>query len=211
MPEPLKTAVWDVVRHRATLAGTVKADGKPVPGARVEITSGPAAFADRLALQAQAAGPRWAAQAERPDRTRTAPGGHFHFLDLPAGDYTLRVSLPREGSRYGTAAANVTLVADSQGNAVLQTADLTLPSTTVRGKVLDPGGKAVPLAELRLRGSADRTYSNGKGEYALSHLEAGSRELVVAARGFQTQTKTVVLAQAGAVVDLDITLQPSTP
>jgi hypothetical protein len=211
MSEPLKTAAWDVVRHRATLAGTVTAGGKPVPGARVEITAGPPAFADRLALQAQAAGPRWTAQAERPDRTRTGLDGHFHFLDLPAGGYTLRVSLPREGSRYGTAAADVTLASDSQGLAVLQTADLALPPTTVRGKVLDPDGKAVPMAQLRLRGSADSTYSNAKGEYALSRLEAGTRELVAAARGFQTQTKTVVLAQAGAVVDLDITLQPSTP
>ncbi|HEX2224236.1 MAG TPA: carboxypeptidase-like regulatory domain-containing protein, partial [Thermoanaerobaculia bacterium] len=155
--------------------------------------------------------PRWAARAERPDRTRTAPDGHFHFLDLPAGDYTLAVSLPREGSRYGTTTTDVTLAADSQGEAILHTADLTLTPTTVRGKVLDPDGKAVPLADLRLRGSADRTYSNGKGEYTLSRLEAGSRELVVAAPGFQTQTKTVVLAQAGDVVDLDITLQPSTP
>lgn len=206
-------AVWDVVRHRAAIAGrvTAAADGKPVPGARVEITAGPQAFTTRLALQAQAAGPRWGAQAERPDRTRTALDGHFHFLDLPAGAYTVAVSLPREGSRYGTAAANVTLTADGQGNVPLQTADLTLPSTTVRGKVLDPDGKAVPMAELRLRGSSESTYSNGKGEYALSGLEAGSRELVISARGFTKQTKTVVLAQAGAVVDLEITLQPSTP
>lgn len=204
---------WDIVRHRAVLAGRVieAPGGKPVAGARVEITAAPPDFTARLALQAKAAGSRWAAQAERPDRTRTASDGHFHFLDLPAGDYTLTASLPGQGSRYGTASAPVTLNADSLGNVGLETVDLALPATTVHGKVVDGDGDAVPMAELRLRGSSENTYSNGQGRYALSRLEAGSRELVISAQGFARQTKTVVLGQAGADVEVEITMQPSTP
>lgn len=204
---------WDIVRHRAVLAGRVTEapGGKPVAGARVEITAGPPAFTARLALQAKAGGSRWAAQAERPDRTRTATDGHYHFLDLPAGSYTLTASLPGQGSRYGKVSAQVILNADGGGNVGLKTVDLVLPATTVRGKVVDGGANAVPMAELRLRGSSESTYSNGQGQYALSRLEAGSRELVISARGFERQTKTVVLGQAGADVEVEVTLQPSTP
>lgn len=31
---------------------------------------------------------------ERPDRTTTGADGHFHFMDLPNGDYEIRVTAP---------------------------------------------------------------------------------------------------------------------
>src|SRR5947209_8433343 len=104
----------EVVRHRVVIAGRIAdaLSGQPLAGARVEITGAPAAFTSLLALRAMA-GDRWATLAERPDRTSTARDGHFHFLDLPAGAYTLTVSLPDAGSRYGTATLPLTLVADS--------------------------------------------------------------------------------------------------
>jgi hypothetical protein len=200
---------WDVVSHRAAIAGRVTeaTSGKPLPGARVEITAAPPAFAARLALQAKAGGAGWAALAERPDRTLAALDGHFHFLDLPAGTYTLTATLPGGGSRYGQATGPVTLTLDPQGKVIFKTIDLALQATVIQGKVVDGDAKAVPMAEVRLRGSAERTYSDAQGKYTLAGLEAGSRELVVSARGFANKTQTVALAQPGAVADVQITLQ----
>jgi hypothetical protein len=188
--------------------------GQPLAGARVEITSAPAAFLELVGLRAvaaKAAGELWAALAERPDRTRTARDGHYHFLDLPAGAYTLSASLPAAGSRYGTATVFQTLTADSLGNVGLTSADLALPPTAVQGKVSSlaslPG--AVPMAEITLGGSGERTYSDALGAYRLAGIEAGARTVLVSARGFAPQSQAVTLAQPGAVLTLDLALTPS--
>jgi hypothetical protein len=199
---------WEIVRHRAAIAGRVTDAGRPLPGARVEITAGPPAFTSRLALLAQQHGSRWATMAERPDRTRAATDGFFRFLDLPAGQYTLTGSLPGSGSRYGAASAQVTLTDDGQGKVELKMADLALPATTIQGRVSDPGNAAVRMAEVRVQGSGERAWSDAQGNYVLSGVEVGSRKLTVAARGFQSKSETVALGQPGAVVTRDVTLSP---
>ncbi|HZF08729.1 MAG TPA: carboxypeptidase-like regulatory domain-containing protein [Thermoanaerobaculia bacterium] len=204
----------EIVRHRVAIAGRIAdaLSGRLLAGARVEITGAPAAFLNLVALRAIAAGTAgslWAAMAERPDRTRTARDGHFHFLDLPAGAYTLTASLPDAGSRYGTATLPLTLVADSLGNVVRAQADMTLPPTAVKGKVSGPASAAVPMAELAVGGSGERTWTDAQGGYLLSAIEAGSRVVLATARGFNTNSQPVTLAQAGAVVTLDWTLTPS--
>lgn len=195
------------VRHRAAVAGrlTDAESGKPLAGARVEITAAPPELAARLIVQAEQFGARWAAMEERPDRARTAADGHFHFLDLPAGDYTLTASLPRAGSRYGTESVAVAVTSGS-----LAAADMALPPTTVKGRLTGPGpdNEPVALALVRVRGSGERTYSDAAGDYRLSALEKGERTVVVTARGFAAPPpQTVVLADAGAVATLDLTLQ----
>ena len=47
---------------------------------------------------------------------RTRNDGHFHFLDLPDGEYSLTPSLPSFDSRYDTAEVNATLFHDVKGN-----------------------------------------------------------------------------------------------
>lgn len=199
---------WETVRHRAVISGRVTdaGTGKPLPGARVEITAGPPAFTGRLALLAKQHGDRWETMAERPDRTRAAADGFFRYLDLPAGQYTLSASLPGAGSRYGTVSAQVTLTVDGQGNISLETANLALPATTVKGRVSDPSDTAVQMAEVRVQGSGERTWSDADGNYVLSGVEAGSRKLTIAARGFQSKSETVALGQPGAVAIRDVTL-----
>jgi hypothetical protein len=201
---------WETVRHRAAIAGRVTdaGTGKPLPGARIEITAGPAVFTGRLALLAQQHGKRWAAMAERPDRSRAASDGFFRFLDLPAGQYTLSASLPGSGSRYGTVSVQVTLTADGQGNIPLETAALALPATTVQGRVSDATNTAIQMAEVRVQGSGERAFSDAQGNYVLSGVEAGSRKLTIAARGFQSKSETVALGQPGAVETRDVTLSP---
>jgi len=203
----------EVVRHRVAIAGRIAdaLSGQRLAGVRVEITGAPAAFTSLIALRAKGAGALWATLAERPDRTLTARDGHYHFLDLPAGAYVLSASLPEAGSRYGAATLPLTLVADSLGNVVLTQGDMALPPTAVNGKVSGPapGSLAVPMAELSVGGSGERTWTDAQGGYLLSAIEAGSRVVLAAARGFNATSQTVTLAQAGAVVTLDLALTPS--
>jgi protocatechuate 3,4-dioxygenase beta subunit len=179
---------FEIFRHRATIAGRVTSaqTGKPLAGARVDIASntaaGPAVF--------------------------TAGDGFFCFLDLKPGQYTLTASLPGSGSRYGTKSAPVTLAGDGQGNAVLQTVDLALPATTVKGKVKDGAGQAVKMAEVRVQGSGESAWSDAQGNYALNGVEVGSRRIAVSARGFQKVSETVAIGQPGATVTRDVTLSP---
>ncbi len=207
---------WEVARHRVAIAGsaTDAETGKALRGARVEITSAPASFDEWLALHAGQFGD-WEGRPERPDRARTAADGHFHFLDLPPGDYTLSASLPGSGSRYGGATAELTLLPDSLGNAVLEAVDLALPPTTVKGSLAGPPDSlgeadAVVMAEVRLEGSGERTWSDGQGNFSLAGVEAGERTVVISARGFVDPAPRIIdLASAGAVVDLDLVLQPT--
>jgi hypothetical protein len=144
-------------------------------------------------------------------------------MDLPAGDYTLTASLPGGGSRYGTATARVSLVPDSLGHAtavdslgqlVLATADMALPPTTIKGRLTGPPAsdgtaQGVAMAEIRIRGSGERAWSDGEGDYSLSGLEAGERTVVISARGYQEPApQTVDLVAAGEVARLDLVLQP---
>jgi len=164
--------------HRASIAGRVTdaQTGKPVPGALVEIGQ------DRKVF--------------------TASDGFYRFLDLPEGSYTLAASLPKAGSRYGTASEQVELGED------LEMIDLELPATTVKGKVKDGSGKAVRMAEVRVQGSGESAWSDAQGNYVLSGVEAGSRRIAVSARGFQNVSETVALGQPGSVVTRDVTLSP---
>ena len=47
---------------------------------------------------------------------RTGVDGHFHFLDLPNGRYTLTASLPGSGLRDQTAQVEATAFRDVEGN-----------------------------------------------------------------------------------------------
>jgi Carboxypeptidase regulatory-like domain len=205
-------AAKKTVRHRVALYGRVTdaQSGKPLSSARVEIVQASAAFADRLALLARQAGGSWPALAERPDRTRTAPDGHYHFLDLPAGTYMLRASLPAEGSRHGVAIAQATLTAGPQG--VSRAAvDFALPATTVQGRVTNQHGDPLVLAEVGLRGGAERAFTDGQGSYRLAGLETGPRTLVISAPGYQLLARAVALGPPGSVATVDLTLQPAPP
>lgn len=100
----------------------------PLAGALVEIVNGPAAFlAQRAPLLRN---PQWAQQAERLDRRLTRPDGRYYFMDLPAGLYHLRITLPQPAGRYGETnltGVRVWATREPNGRVKLDPADATLP------------------------------------------------------------------------------------
>lgn len=176
---------WEIVRHQVAIAGRVTdfQTGKAIAQAQVQIVEGP-------------------------DRTRTAADGHFHFLDLPDGQYTLIASLPGSGSRYGTAQAEATVSRDAEDNITMATADIALPPTTLKGQITDQAtGNPVVMVQVQVQGSGERTFSDAQGRYILTGLEAGKRTVLVSARGYQPGSKTVLLSEPGTEQTLDFVLE----
>ncbi len=200
---------WQIARHRVAIAGRVlnAGTGRPVAEAAVFITAMPAAFEKKLAIASLAYGDHWNALLERSDRTRTRKDGLFHFLDLPDGEYMLSASLPSYGSRYGTADQTATVSRDSKGNIKIAFVNLTLQPTAVEGKVTGAGHKAdVVLAEVRVKGSGERTFTDAKGQYAMVGIEPGKRVLLVSAQGYRAESQPVTLEHPGTSQTLNFTL-----
>ncbi|GEM_PF-3542362 len=91
----LGSGAWEVNRRTVSVAGLVTdvQTGLPINGVHVKISSG----STRCIA-----------------RTRT--DGHFHFLDLPNGHYTLTASLPSSGLRHETAQMEASAFHDVEGN-----------------------------------------------------------------------------------------------
>lgn len=197
-----------IVRHRVALAGRVVDDDEaaPLPGARVELVSAPAAFVRRAAAHAVQYGGAWDQLAERPDRTRTDVRGRFRLMDLPDGDYGLAVSLPAAGSRYGTRTANATVTRNAGGDVQLTFMELVLPATSIVGTVVDADAKPVALATVLIADGSGRTFTDKQGRYALSAVQAGPRRILVRARGFAPAERPADVTVVGARVTVNFAL-----
>jgi hypothetical protein len=199
-------AQWEQIRRQAALVGQVKdaQTGQPLPGVRVTISAAPAEFTSWLAIRARQDGALWAALEERPDRMLTRADGRFHFLDLPNGQYTLTASLPSRDSRYGAAQAQAT-VSRSGGRIALAAVNLALPPTAIKGQITGRNGAPVMLAEVRIKGGALRTFSDDKGAYLLTAVQAGPQTVVVSAQGYAPK-EIAIDSQASLVQTLNIAL-----
>ena len=196
-------STWEILSHQVAIAGRVtNAQTKAaLPNALVEITAAPPEFNidNQFAVK----------------EVKTSPDGHFHFLDLPNGNYTLVASLPNAGSRYGTATGEVTVSRNAKGRIVMASVDIPIPATTLQGEVKDTEAEAVVMAQVKVQGSSEQTFSNSQGEYILIGLEATSqqeptsqqeRTILVKASGYQSSSQTVLLNQPGVVQSLDFVL-----
>ena len=91
----LGSETWEVSRRTVSIAGRVTdaRTDRPLGGVCVTAASRSTSFV-----------------------ARTRNDGHFHFLDMPDGEYLLTPSLPSSGSRYDTAEINATTFHDVNGN-----------------------------------------------------------------------------------------------
>ena len=64
---------------------------------------------------------------------------------------------------------------------------------SISGIVKDAGGETLPSATIFLDGSEKATYTNGKGEFKLDELAAGTYELTVHFVGYKTWKKNVLI------------------
>lgn len=198
------------VRHQVALAGRVVdgATGAPIAGARVELATVPPGLKGLLDVHRAQHGRTWDRLDERADRTRTDAAGRFTFLDLPSGAYALAASLPGDSRRYGAAKGKATVKRNRAGDVATAWLELSLPATSVTGKVTGPGAKPVVLAAVQVKGGLERAYTDSQGKFLLAGLESGPRTLVVTARGFKPAEKDVALKDPGTAKTVNVALTP---
>lgn len=206
--------ILEPARRQVAIAGTVT-DGqtsKPIGGALVKITSGPETFNKIIEMKAIQYGATWDTLKERPDLFYTRPDGHYHFVNLPDGSYTLDVSLPGSGTRYGSIEGLTAVVErDGEGSiswSMADAVDVTLQPTTVMGKVIGKQNDPVFMAGVVMMGSGEQTYTDEQGEFSLVGVETGQRKIKVSAQGYQSaevlveSTQGDSLTQPGEVMTL---------
>lgn len=207
-------AEFETIRRQVAISGKVtdSTSGKPLADVMVEIVSGPSAFTSMMAVKESVYGPSFASSVKRPDKTKTRADGHFHFMDLPDGSYTLRASWKTMKNRYGTAQRVVSVSRTPSGNVILTASDIQLSPSTVRGRILRQGTTTpVVMAEVRVSGSLEFTHSDTNGDYALKGLESSAsrpRSVTVSAVGYQNRNLDVIVPAPGDEVVLNVQLVP---
>lgn len=135
------------------------------------------------------------------ERTRTAEDGTFEFPDLSPGEYQCRVL----ASAFEPAANTVEV---SGGFSYLEF--LLTPGCSIRGRVLGPGDRPVPGVLVRAdSGRSART--NEKGEFLLSGLAAGDRELTVVSDDYRLpgNVSAKVTCASGETAGRDLRVGPT--
>lgn len=202
-------------RHVVSLAGVVRdtSTHDRIAGALVQIVNGPPAF-EVLRTARATDKAAWDRHRERLDRVYTRQDGSFYFTDLPPGAYRLDVSVPALMNCYEEVKGRLFNVQEAaQGKARVTQADIEVPSTRVRGTVVNAATKE-PVAGARLRllssggvaqTGAARTGANGA--YDLGLQTPGQRMLEVTAPGYQQQTCELTL-ERGRECDPSLVLLP---
>ncbi len=197
---------WDVVRHQVAIAGRVSdaATGKALAGAVLTIISMPAAFRRTVELLSRQ---RSGTARQSVAMTRSRSDGIFYFLDLPEGKYTITATLPAMRNRYGGAEQTANVARDTKGNMKLASMNFDLQPTLIKGKITGTGHKAgLAMAEVRIRGSGERAFTDAQGEYMLAGIEPGKRNVLVSAQGYRVQAQAIVLANPGDTETLNFNL-----
>jgi hypothetical protein len=218
----VSACIWlQPVRRQVAIYGQVSdaETGLPIQGALVEMEKIPETFKKWLALRSIQYGTDWDRMSERPDRTLTAADGHFHFLDLPNGQYILKASKASEGTRYGTAQLTATVTRDAQGKIARTAAGISLPPTGIKGQILAAADESpVVMAKIQIDGSPEPVFTDSKGNYLVSGIETSKPPLKrtvnvsVTARGYQPASQKVDLSQGeGKTVNFSLVTVDATP
>jgi CarboxypepD_reg-like domain len=204
---------WVTVRHKVAIAGRVSdaSTGKAVSNALVWITAMPGALEQRLTMLSRIYGNRWDTLQPRLDRTKSRQDGLFYFFDLPEGSYTITASNPDSGSRYGTVQQPAEVARDNKGEVKVAFIDLALQPTCVTGKITGPNHRtAIVLAEVRVKGSGERAFSDVQGQYVLRSIEPGQRTIEISAQGYKSKSEPVTIASPGTVETVNVSLARDT-
>lgn len=180
MPNP----AVEEIRHRVAIAGSVEdsVSGRAIAGAIVEVV-------DPL-LQ-----------------MLTREEGSFYFIDLPVGSYTLNISAPSFGTRYGVVNGLNILVQNTADNQPIldSKAKVKLTPTTLVGRVTrSDNNQPIERAIVQLRWSTVQTLTDKEGHYTLPVL-AGASTAQASIKGFSTSIQKVVLT-AGAETTANFSL-----
>lgn len=218
-PEPQAERKWLSARHRVSIWGKVTdaVTQKPIADAEVTLTKMPPKFEETLERLARYAGSDWERKSQRPDRTRSRADGLYYFLDLPDGEYEISALLANCGRRYSQERQNKKVSRGKPkrtGQEELKDmwAGIALRPTSIRGRIVDADKKGIVMAEVRLRRSGERAFSDARGEFRICPLEASEtaeRTLEYSAAGYAWREKSkIVVSKPGDVMDLgDITLE----
>jgi hypothetical protein len=199
----------ETVARRVSIAGRVTdaETGLPLGGATATIATAPKDWLGWLAIRKTELASHRAPAAAMPDVAVTTRDGWFHFDGLPDGKYALDVAVPGAGTRYGTARVSVKLKR-GDGPPAPADASAALAPTMVKGRVTDGGGAPVPMAEVRIQGSGEKTWADADGRYRLVAIERGARKVQVTARGFAPAEAVAQLPDPGTAATVSFTLKP---
>lgn len=179
---------WEpVIRHQVAIAGRVinAKTQVAIAGAQVTLVEMPERLRTILQLKALQYGNAWEQMPQRPDRTYSGKDGYYFFRDLLEGDYKIEAFLPNAGTRYSSVSQRVKLAADPANRGVIHV-DLLLPTTGLQGKITAPEDEKF-MAKVQIQGQGDYALTNGDGEYLLTEVEAGQKEVVlmISASGYE--------------------------
>lgn len=202
---------WQEIRHQATISGVLTdgQTGKPVGGAQIRITDGPAEYLNLLSLAIAQYGPKLQNSKKAPDRTVTAPDGHFHFLNLPDGSYTLEATVTGKGSRYGTVLATALVSRNPDSSVNLAVVNPIVQPTTISGTITNQAGDPLPMASARVGNSGEQVFTDMLGTYRLIGVETGNRNIIAAAQGYEVASRQILINTAGTAQTLDFILPVS--
>jgi hypothetical protein len=211
------------LRHAVAAAGRVldAVTGKPLAGALVEITAGPPEFEQFRAILAQ--DPAWTRRRERPDRTHSRTDGIFVFLNLPPGEYRLRISYQPQaeglppvvrpaagagGYASSEVAATVFDGRDAAGRVRVDALEVKLAPTRLHGRVTRRSdSEAIVGAKVRLRGDYRTLTTDVDGRYEFTRLVATRLIVEASAPGFVAATSDPVAITPGGDHVADFALE----
>lgn len=122
-------------------------------------------------------------------------------MDLPNGEYTLKVSAPKLESWYESVKEQKVTAPNLQGNVQLS------PTQLVGQVKRSDNNEPIPKALVKLGGSEYQTWTNDKGEYILLGIVAGKPTVQVSYPKFEQSSQTVELI-AGKELTQDLSLKP---
>jgi hypothetical protein len=118
--------------------------------------------------------------------TRSAPDGLYYFLNLRTGRWRMRVTLPSMGFRYREVNHDFVFEPSTHAPAFI---NIPLEPFVIRGRVSAKGENGIAMAEVIVKGSGEKCFSDTNGRYAIVAVEPAkeghTRLVQVFAKGYK--------------------------